>query len=193
MGLSFHLLCQCLFWREHCLLTMRFYKPLLLNLSARSIWQNEQLSKHMARGPRGAGPQRRGAQCSRIGCIGLRPALFVRNAIRAVNSGQLSLRMDMFLRSWTLECCNVLKIFNFQIQFQIWPTEKGFLIRCFKPIFCNNRTFLLITNRKLSPVLAKPATRGQLFSSETCLKVLLYSLRSVTSGMRAPISTYSAL
>jgi len=29
----------------------------------------------MARSPRGAGPQSRGAQCSRIGCIGLRPAL----------------------------------------------------------------------------------------------------------------------
>ena len=29
-------------------------------------------TKHMARGP-----QRRGAQCSRISCIGLRPALIV--------------------------------------------------------------------------------------------------------------------
>jgi len=31
---------------------------------------NEQLSKYMARDP-----QTRGAQCNRIGCIGLRPAL----------------------------------------------------------------------------------------------------------------------
>jgi len=37
---------------------------------------NEQLSKHMVRGP-----QRGGAQRSRIGCIGLRPALVVRKGV----------------------------------------------------------------------------------------------------------------
>jgi len=35
--------------------------------------KNELLSKHMARGP-----QRRRAQCSRFGCIGLRPALLTK-------------------------------------------------------------------------------------------------------------------
>jgi len=56
---------------------MRFYKPFLLNLSARSIWQKWIASQtHGAGAPEAWGHQRRGAQCNRIGCIGLRPALF---------------------------------------------------------------------------------------------------------------------
>jgi len=47
------------------------YKPFLQTLSSRSIWQKWTTCPNtMARCP-----QRRGAQCSRIGCIGLRPAL----------------------------------------------------------------------------------------------------------------------
>jgi len=40
--------------------------------------RNEYLAKMNNRSkPHGGGPLRRGAQCSRIGCIGLRPALFL--------------------------------------------------------------------------------------------------------------------
>ena len=53
------------------------YKPFVLNSRAQGISGKKSTIylNTMARGPRGAGPQRRGTQCGGIGCIGLRPAL----------------------------------------------------------------------------------------------------------------------
>jgi len=49
-------------WRFYCIPKRKVYLEKINNLP-----------KH-----HGAGPQRRGAQCSCIGCIGLRPALYAR-------------------------------------------------------------------------------------------------------------------
>jgi len=61
------------FWREGSLLTMKFIWRFSWILKRKVYLENmNNLPKH-----HGAGPQRRWAQCSCIGCIGLRPALSV--------------------------------------------------------------------------------------------------------------------
>ena len=64
--------------RRSSLLTMKFTTEFS---SARCIWQKWATcpNKHH----HGAGPQRSGAQCSCIGCIGLRPALVLMRALFA--------------------------------------------------------------------------------------------------------------
>ena len=59
------------FWRERCLLTMKFPCRFYWILKRKVyLAKMNNLPKH-----HGAGPQRGEAQCSCIGCIGLRPAL----------------------------------------------------------------------------------------------------------------------
>jgi len=54
----------------------------LLNSQAKGVSRKRNnLPKH-----HGAGPQRRGAQCSCIGCIGLRPALLAITHLRAIDT-----------------------------------------------------------------------------------------------------------
>jgi len=61
----------CSFWRERSLLTMKFIWRFYWIIKRKVyLAKMNNLPKH-----HGAGPQRRGAQCSCIGCIGLRPAL----------------------------------------------------------------------------------------------------------------------
>jgi len=61
----------CQFWRERSLLTMKFLWRFYWILKRKVyLAKMNSLPKH-----HGAGSQRRGAQCSCIGCIGLRPAL----------------------------------------------------------------------------------------------------------------------
>jgi len=61
----------CWFWRERSVLTMKFIWRFYWILKRKVYLANmNNLPKH-----HGAGAQRRGAQCTCIGCIGLRPAL----------------------------------------------------------------------------------------------------------------------
>jgi len=63
----------CQFWRERSLLTKEFIWRFYWLLKRKVyLAKMNNLPKHHS-----AGPQRRGAQCSCIGCIGLRPALLI--------------------------------------------------------------------------------------------------------------------